>query len=151
MANSINREAIYAAFFALMSGSATFKTKSRLLRLWSDVDSAYQPALFQTQVREMSKADRTGIPNIWTFHVLLHVYVHVGQQQDEGVSPATIMNPILDTLCDLIQPGTARGEQTLGGLVTMCRIAGEIMLDEGFFGPQGIAQIPVDIIVAGNA
>ena len=156
MASSIVRETIYAAFFALVSGDATFKTKSRLWQHWSDVPAELQPALFMTQVVQAAKADRTGIPTIWELGARIYLYANVGQQSDGGKAPAQILNPLVDKICDLIQPaqpgsGMITNEQTLGGLVTKCRISGDLVTDEGLLGPQGVVMIPVKILVAGNA
>lgn len=151
--SNITRETIYAAFFALMSSDPTWKTASRLLKHWSDVPAELQPAIFMTQGNEAAKTDRPGIPIIWTFNVRLHLYANVGEQSDGGKAPAQILNPLIDKICDLIQPplGIGAGEQTLGGLVTRCRISGEVVTDEGLLGAQGVVQIPVQIILAGNA
>ena len=150
---SIIRETIYNALFALVENAATFKTTSRLLLHWTDVPAELQPALFLTQTKEAAETKRTGIPIIWTFHATIHLYANVGQQADSGQAPSTILNPIVDSICNLLQPppGIGAGEQTLGGLVTRCRISGEIITDEGLLGPQGVVQIPVIMVVAGNA
>lgn len=41
------RETIMQALFALVSGSASFITKSRRLQLWSSLSPAQKPAIFQ--------------------------------------------------------------------------------------------------------
>jgi len=147
------RENIYAAAFALFSGDPAWVTKNRLWKHWDEVPPDQQPAIFQTQVKEVSTTkDRTGIPLIWHFHINLHLYVNVGQQGDQGMAPSQVLNPLVDKILGLIQPGPGpTGEQTLGGLVTKCRVEGDIITDEGLFGPQGIVMIPVVILIPGNA
>lgn len=153
MAITINREEIYSTFFALVTSDPGFKTKSRLWKHFSELDDVETPAIYMTQVREVAERKGKGL-NAWRFYVNLHLYVKVGQQGDMGAIPATILNPLVDKVCDLIQPSGsdfAHNEQTLGGLVEQCAIEGDIITDEGLFGPLGVALIPAVILVPGYA
>ena len=142
----MNREQIYSALFAKLSGAANFNTASRRLRHWSDVTSAEQPALFQAQKHETAHRAR-GQPPKWTLALDIYVYA---QAPDDRASPATILNPLIDALETALAPSgadIATNVQTLGSLVSHCWIAGQIVTDEGVLGGQAVAIVPIEIVV----
>lgn len=136
----ISREAIFSALFALVSSAAEFKTASRKLVHWTEVAPVDQPALFQAQGKE-SATVLYRAPTKWTLHASLYVYAH---QNSLDLLPAVALNGLLDAIEAKLAPGYD-GEQTLGGLVSHCRIVGEIETDEGVLGDQAIAIIPIEI------
>ena len=139
----MNREPIYAALFATLSGAAPFISASRRLRHWSDVGPAEQPALFVAQKTETAQR-RKGLPPKWTLAVDVFVYVHA---PDAVAAPTTALNPLLDALEAVLAPSDPGATQTLGGLVEHAWIAGKIETDEGVLGGQAVAIIPVEILV----
>lgn len=139
----MNREAIYSALFAKVSASSAFVTASRRLRHWSDVGPAEQPALFMVQKSETAQRTK-GLPPKWTFSVELFVYVHA---PDDLSPPASSLNPLIDAIEAVLAPTVTADNQTLGGLVDHAWIAGRIETDEGALGGQGVAIIPLNIIV----
>jgi hypothetical protein len=64
------------------------------------------------------------------------------------VLPAIALNQLVDAIELALSPGPAFEEQTLGGLVSHCRIVGEIETDEGVLGDQAVAIIPSKSMVA---
>ena len=140
----MNREAIYSALWAKVSGLSQFKVTSRRVRLWMDVPSVEQPALFMAQTGESARK-MTRQPKVWTFNVELYIYVHTGE--DMNTDPATLLNPCVDAVDTALKPASYGVEQTLGGLVERCSIEGGVETSEGALGPQAIAIIPVTIIV----
>jgi hypothetical protein len=138
----INRETIFAALFALVSNAANFNTKSRKLKDFSDVSPADQPALFQTQGKETAVAGYR-VPTKWMLHASLYVYAH---QSSIDLLPSTALNDLVGAIELALAPDLATGEQTLGGLVSHCRINGEIETDEGVLGDQAVAIIPIEIM-----
>lgn len=140
----IQREPIYAALYARLSAVAGLVTKSRRLKHWADTPAEEQPALFQSQVREVATAS-TSLPTQWALH--LDVYVYVRASLDSA--PSEVLNPLLDSICAaLAQDGAGpNGRCTLGGLVHNARISGSIETDEGTLGEQAVAIIPVEILV----
>ena len=138
----INREAIFVALFNKVSAAAGLVTTSRKLAHWSDVPGIQQPALFQAQGKEMASAGFR-LPTKWTLRVHLYVYVH--QASVAGQVPATQLNTILDAIETALLPDAGSSEQTLGGLVSHCRIVGEVETDEGTLGDQAVAIIPIEI------
>lgn len=139
----INREAIFAALFAAVSSAAQFNTKSRKLKDFGEVSPADQPALFQTQGKETAVSPYRQ-PTRWTLHASLYVYAH---QNSLDKLPSTALNDLIDAIEAKLAPGPD-GEQTLGGLVSHCRIVGDIETDEGVLGDQAVAIIPIEIVVA---
>ncbi len=140
----MNSEAIYQAFFGLLSGSASFQTSSRRLKHWSDVPPEEQPALFVCQKERDVESKRTNLPGIW--HLEVQVWIYAWSADPDQV-PSSVLNPLVDAVRDAISPNG--GSQTLGGLVTACQISGKIEDDEGLLGDQAVAMIPVTILVPG--
>ena len=141
----IAREPIYAALFELVAGAAGFVTAERRLRHWSDVAPAEQPALFMTQKSETAVTKTLGAPLVWTLNVELYLYAH---SSDPHLSPATVLNPLLDAVEAALAPAAATGLQDLGlaAMVQHAAIAGKIETEEGILGDQAIAIIPIEIL-----
>ena len=141
----IAREPIYAALFDLAAGAAGFVTAERRLRHWSDVASAEQPALFMTQKSEVASVKTLGAPTVWTLLIELYLYAH---SSDPYLSPATVLNPLVDAVEAALAPAATTGLQDLGlpSMVQHAVIAGKIETEEGVLGDQAIAIIPVEIL-----
>ena len=141
----IAREPIYAALFDLAAGAAGFVTAERRLRHWSDVAPAEQPALFMTQKSEVASVQTLGAPTVWTLLVELYLYAH---SSDPYLSPATVLNPLVDAVEAALAPAATTGLQELGlpSMVQHAMIAGKIETEEGVLGDQAIAIIPVEIL-----
>ena len=141
----MNRENIYIALLNLIGTVASFNTRSRKLKLWTNVSPPDMPALFILQQKETAQT-MTGMPTKWTFTPEIYIYVCTGN--DETVTPYSILNPIVDAVCDLFDTQKLQeGKQTLGGLVHSCKILGGIETDGGILGTTAIAIIPIEIIV----
>lgn len=141
----MNRESIYAALFALVGSATGIITKSRRLRSFDMVSSAECPALFMTQHTE-TQTVQTKMPGKWTLAVDIAVFVNTGAN-DPNIIPSSVLNPILDSICSMLVPTPALGEQTLGGLVERCRISGAIQIVEGVQDDTALAVIPVEIFL----
>jgi hypothetical protein len=142
----MTRETIYAALFTAITDAVHFKTQSRKLKHWNDVgDESQQPALFMAQTGEVAER-RKGLPTKWTLNVKLYLYCLA---PDDETAVTTIMNPLLDTICGLIDPGEKGSTNTLSiAGVSHVWIEGNIETDEGALGRQGVAIIPISILVA---
>ena len=139
------REAIYAALFSLLSSAASFRTATRRIKDYSDVDQATQPALLQVELGERWNA-RTGAPPVVTLAARLFLYC---ESNDPAAPVSTQMNALLDAVtAALLPPLLPHGSfrQTLGGLVQHAGIAGEVTIAEGLSG-QSEAVIPLEILV----
>jgi len=141
----MNREAIYAAIFAL--APAGFVTTGRKLVLWDDVKANEMPALFQQQHDETVKGNGN-LPTTITGGVTWWVYVH--EDESQNLVPSQILNPLLDEIQAAFAPKPGpwpAGAQTLGGLVSQCYIDGTIETDEGYLGELSIARIPIHFVI----
>lgn len=139
----MNRQAIADALFALVSALSGFETVSTRLKHWSDVPSAEQPALFQSQGNQTPlPPPAPGGPRAWHLDFTLRVYVNTS----EAIDPTSVLNPILDDLTALFDANAIGAPQTLGGLVQWARIEGTIETFEGTLGDQEVALIPIRIL-----
>lgn len=138
---TIQREAIFAALFRLVSGAPGLVTTSRKLRHWSDVPQSERPALFQTQGDQVSLRD-TGQPTRWLLTAKLYIYVSTFGENSSG----EVLNPILDYLTQQLGDPFPGVSQSLGGLCEYARIEGTIVTDEGTLGDDAVAVVPVMIL-----
>jgi hypothetical protein len=152
--SSLGREAIWSAFFALLSPSLTsgsggpFKTVTRRAKPYTQTSPGEQPSLMVLQRRETADAKDRGKPTIWKLHGSLYVYA---QNPVDGVAPGSgggqVLNPLIDAIEAALAPVPAQGQvQSLGGLVSRAFIDGEVEMDEGNIDNQAVAIIPVTII-----
>ena len=141
------RENIYAALFALASTATGFNYKSRIYKTWDDISPVDQPSLLQLQRSEKS-IPSTNLGTTWELRVDLVIYAHT--KGDTTTPASTVLNPIIDAVVNKIQPNQnhyAVIEETLGGLVHRCRVDGSIEIFEGNQGGQGVAVIPIVMVV----
>lgn len=151
MTNS--RETIMAALCAILAkaqfatpinGRQSWGILSRRIKLWSDVATADQPALFVTEHGENVAYAGENAPGKTTLNVDLFLYI-AGAKDPECV-PARDMNVALDALFSALAPDPASGRQTLGGLAYHCRVEGRIVKDPGDLDGQGLALVPLRIL-----
>lgn len=141
------REAIYAALFAQFSGLSGITTATRRLREYQQMLPEQCPALFQLQRKERAEKV-TGLPTKWTLHLELYIWIAVGGTIDSSTVPSQVINPIVDTLEDALDPDNLDFYQTLGLVgVEEARISGEIELFEDVKG-DGSAEVivPIEIV-----
>jgi len=141
----MNREAIISALFALVSGAANFATASRRLKLWGSVPPSEKPALFLVERGDTYARASEAVPEAVTMQVEIYIYIEAGK--DESIVPASVLNPLLDAIDTALAPNRLTGLQTLGGLVSHCWIEGKLMKDAGDLDGDGVAVIPVKVLV----
>lgn len=153
MSVPLGREAIWSAFFALLSpltiaAGGVFQTVSRRIRLVTEVAPGEQPALYLLQRHEEAHARDRGLPTVWELRGDLYVYARNELNQDGPDSGGgQVLNPLIDAVEGALAPVPAQGNvQALGGLVSRAFIDGEIEVYEGDFNNQAVAIIPVRII-----
>ena len=143
----INREAIYQALFDLVKNLPGFATTSRRARLAQDVAPEEQPALFMEEgPGETVQYQAQGLPAEHLLFVDLGFYARL--PEDKSIAPGSILNPLIDALQAALAPDPDEEEQTLGGLVTYCRINGKIEKNEGLLDGQAGVVIPVEIFLS---
>lgn len=155
------REEIFSALFALTEGvtwnvgtptapvTETFRTRTRRIALFSDVNDSAQPWLGQSEHSEtISQISR--LPYKRTLKAQWVVY-HVAGKQPNSL-PTIRNNLILDALQDalaprVIDPGYPDQRNTLNGMVYHCFIDGEVFKDPGDIDNQGMLVVPISILV----
>jgi hypothetical protein len=141
----ISREPIYAALFAKLQAIQGVVTCSRILKHWSEVGTAEQPALYLAQ-KSMTAEVTFGKPTRWTLEAEVYIYVRTDRLTEP---PATQMNNLIDAVEAALAPDQSTPNvQTLGGLVSHCWINGKIETDEGTLGEQAVAVIPINMLAA---
>jgi hypothetical protein len=130
-----------ATFSQPVNGASGFVAISRRLKLWSDVAKSQRPALFVTEHREQQSYQNEALPSKTTLSVDLFVYI---DSSDMNTTPAIALNTIMDALECALKP--AKGaRQTLGGLVSHCRIDGAVLKDPGDIDGDGLLWAPLKI------
>lgn len=149
---ALNREAIYTALLARLQTIPGLVTVSRQWRIWDDVPSVEQPALFLPHGNEQVSQVK-GLPPSWRLTPVLWLYVRT--DNDPAAAPGTSLATLTQAVEAALerradeQGGYAHTDTfgtTLGGLVAHCWIAGPIVTDEGILGGQAVAQIPLEIL-----
>ena len=141
----MNRESIIAALFNLVSGAAAFNTASRRLQLWSSLSSSDKPAVFLYERGDVYTRASEAVPESVTMNLDVYVYTDAGK--DQSAVPATALNNLIDAIDTALAPDRLSGLQTLSGLVSHCWIEGKVMKDAGDLDGDGVAVIPVKILV----
>lgn len=136
------REDIYQALFNLISSISGVVTRSRKLKVYSDVTPIECPAIFQNQTGE-SISQETGRPKITTLKCDWYIYLNVNGDRTNPQSPA--INNILSEIDTVFTPNVMTGTFTLGGIVSHCWIEGETKIVEGVLGDYSIAIVPINI------
>lgn len=132
------------ALFLLVSGSAGFVTASRRMQLWGNLSPEQKPALFMRETGDEYTGAKNATPPAVIMSVELYVYTAPGM--DSGITPSSVMNPLLDAIDAALAPSKVTGRQTLGGLVWHCWIDGKVMKDAGDLDGDGVAVIPIKIL-----
>lgn len=140
-----------AAFVFFKAGmSNSYRTMSRIHITPPAVTDVQQPAFFLTQWAEHWESQR-GKPSKVTLGGYAYIYV-----KKSGAAPfpgqetslvATTLNNLIDVLADLLDPGRDGTPQTLGGVVSDCKIKGIVNMVEGNNAGQGMAKLPIQILV----
>jgi hypothetical protein len=144
-------EQIAVALFAKVP-VVDYATSARTLRHYDDVVPSEQAALFQVLERAIAGGGAptaggrsSAGPSQWALHFAWYVYQHASQCAP-GVLLESDMLARVDALRAALRPGSGTMSQTLGGLVADVRIAGEVELDGGALGGQGVAILPIIVL-----
>lgn len=144
----MNREVILSALFARLSAAASFATVSRRLKLWSSVAPTDKPALFMVERADLYSHASEAVAETITLQVDVYLYIDAGQ--DQAGAPISSLNILLDAVDAALKPDPLSRKQTLGNLVSHCWIEGRLLKDAGDLDGNGVAVIPVRILVAGG-
>jgi len=150
---NVAREAVMAALVALLegvefdqpvNGQTGFVSVSRRLKLWADVPKSQRPALFVSEHREQPNYQSEALPSKTTLSVDLFIYIDAS---DRNTIPASALNTIMDALDAALRASPmASNRQTLGGLVSHCRVDGAVLKDPGDLDGDGLLWVPLKIL-----
>lgn len=140
--------ALTATFVAPINGYTTWASSSRRLKLWANVDSSLQPALFLVQHRGTRRAAGTGnLIRRW-LDMGFWCYAPSGNESVVGDDLLDIMETALESVLVPDDPHT--NELTLGGLVYWTRLVqddGLYIRDPGDIDGQALLVLPVRCLV----
>lgn len=155
------REEIFEALFDLTKGVVwnvgtanapemeSFRTRTRRIALFSDVNDSAQPWLGQSEHSEtINQVSRMPYKRVLKAQWVVY---HVAGKQPKS-TPTIRNNLILDALQSAIapriaDPGYPDERNTLNGLVYHCFIEGEVFKDPGDIDNQGMLVVPISILV----
>ncbi len=146
MKPGVTREMIMEALFTkLQTAGVAFKHYSRRMKLWGEVADELKPSMIMTERPEGWVRTGEQNPGKTTLEVLLFIYIVDGKDPD--ATPIIRMNNLLDVVDTVLAPPPLEQNQTLGGLVSHCWIEGEIYKEPGDLDGDGIAIVPIKILV----
>ncbi len=124
------------AFSSPVNGASSFVTIGRRLKLFTDVPKSQRPALFVLEHREQQAYQNEALPAKTILSVDLFVYI---DSSDQHCVPAIALNTIMDAIEAALKPGPLdNARQTLGGLVSHCRLDGPVLKDPGDLDGDGL-------------
>lgn len=143
------REQIYSALFSvlqstLLAPAGPFKTVSRRWQDPSQISPADRPALYQVQKDELATTAVNGLPLNWK--VTLDLVLYSTGDTDPSSIPSSELNSLLDATEAAIRSAGPGLAQSLGGIVSHCRIQGKIEIVENVQGSMAMAVVPVEIL-----
>jgi len=151
MTISSSREAVLSALFAKFSsvvfsssvrGHTGFATVSRRLKHWSDVPKSERPAMFMVCHGETPTYRAENMPAYLKFSIKLFIYI---DGSDKSSVPDTDISVILDAVDAALKPGPGEQRLSLGGLVSHCRVDGDVLRDPGDMDDDGIIIVPISV------
>ncbi len=118
---------------------------SRRLKLWSDVPASMRPACFLFEGGTESYAGTGPIKRTLSLRLFVYVSAH-----DPAVPGAAALNAVMDALDAALSPAGAElalGRCTLGGAAYRCSIEGRPLKDPGDLDGDGLALVPITIVL----
>ena len=149
---TVSREQVATAIFKSLTtiASVQWVTKSRILKMWTDVQPDQRPALFLVEHHE-SYARQNEKLRKRTLEFNIFIYLNT-KPTDQYVSGGAQLNFILDQIDAALAPSgidvlNSRDTNTLGGLVQHCYIDGQIIKVPGDLEGDGLLVIPVKVLM----
>jgi hypothetical protein len=155
------REQVFSALFAITArvqwdigvpgtpALRSFITRTRRIKLFSDVTNKQQPWIGQAEHSE-TYTKNTTLPYRRVFKAQWMVYHQDGKQPSS--EPTILNNLIIDAIENAMaplpsDPGFLDERNTLSGLVHHCYIDGEVFKDPGDIDNQALIIVPITILV----
>lgn len=146
---TFDREAIFAALFALITPAYAWQNApTRRVALWTNVPAENRPAMYQFEGHDESwNWSNSANPTVF-----LEASIFVYTSCPFPAVGATQLNTILNAITARLIPSgrdLTSGRQTLGGLVQWARIQGSVSRVPGDIDGEGMAIVPIRILVNG--
>jgi hypothetical protein len=148
---NFSREPIFAALFEIGWAAMAWqnsKASARRVKLFSDVPTEQRPAFFQFEGHEETYDWSS---NAQSPKVILQASWFIYTSAPEPIIGSTLLNEALDALATALIPRGSdvvnAGRLTLGGLVHSARIQGSVTRVPGDLDSDGMAIVPVRILV----
>lgn len=150
----IVREAAYAALYTRVQTLTGVQKFSRRMLSLDELSKKHQPAVFMVPTLSTPEINSSGEPTVW--RLAADVYIIAPPDQTGNGAEVTLLGLIdqLDAALDLKTTEAPRhfhdqAETTLGGVVLKAYVSGPIEIDAGLEGEQGVARIPVEMLLVG--
>jgi hypothetical protein len=108
-----------------------------------DSREAGTSAIFQYERDDSYTNGKNHLPIV---EMNVDLYIYTAPDMDSGITPISMLNPLIDAVDAALAPNPVTRRQTLGGVVSRVWIDGKIMKDLGDLDRDGIAVIPVKIL-----
>ncbi len=143
-----SREDALEALAALLASAYDWTTGPlRRLKLWTDVSMANRPACFIFEGGFESYAWSEGAIAKRILEPKIFIYLNAKDPNSAGASLLNEVMDALDAAFALSGDDLLFGRNTLGGLVSQCRIDGKIMKDPGDLDGDALLIVPVKLIL----
>jgi hypothetical protein len=140
--------ALSATFPVPINGFSTWASSGRRLKLWANVDSSAQPAIFLVQHRGTRRATGTGMLIRRWLDMGFWCYAPTGDESVIGDDLLDLMESALEAV--MIPDNPQTNELTLGGLVHWARLVqddGLYIRDPGDIDGQALLVLPIRCLV----
>jgi hypothetical protein len=146
------RTEIYEALLERFRAIQAVRTVGQRLKAFDDVPETEQPALFVVSADEAPQYQGKGLPTIWRLTYKLFLYARI-PDGDPLASGYEVLHSLLTDIEDALRATAeetgahaSAWDTTLGGLCAYARISGAVVKDEGEFGEQAVAVIPIEVL-----
>jgi hypothetical protein len=149
-ADAPTRNEVVEAVYSLLVSAWPWQTASRRERLWSDVPPDNRPAMFLFEGGPQAEKHERPNERLGRRRLQLMLLVYTNANKDSDRSGMAEVNDILDAVEAALKPqaaDTGGNLQTLGGRVTHCHIFGDIDKVSGNLTGDGMATVPIEILL----
>lgn len=152
---ALSTETLYAALFSRLKARVTgAKRFTRRLIGWDQIPKEQQPAVMV--VAEYARADAAdGLPTTWRVGATAYVVTPPDVARKDADAAETTLTGVVDQIiaaleADANETGPRhypdQTETTLGGVCHRAYVSGQIEIDAGLHGEQGVARVPIEML-----
>lgn len=151
---AISRAAAYTALFTRISTMTGVQKFSRRVITFDQLSAKHQPAVFVIAGNCTPEVDSSGEPGVWRLAASIYV---IAPHDQTGNGPEVTLLGLVDQIDGLLCLQTTesniqcrgQAQTTLGGAVLKAYVSGSIEVDAGVEGEQGVALVPVEMLMVG--